>query len=219
MRGPVTGVVGSTWHMQEPIADVPWDYPQDQGVFATPYSRAYNATIDFISSALNKDIDRFPAFAEDSYNFGKQFGREARLVLTAHRFNHTNVFAKGLAKLQSQILSWLQGMNVDHFVYDTAYGGLITVHGFRSDGEDYGNGNYNDHHFHYGYFLYGLAVIRRFNASFADEHQDAIVYLLSDIGAPLGNVSSSFLKNFPQRELFPTARHKDWFVGHSSASG
>ncbi|ETW09748.1 hypothetical protein H310_00233 [Aphanomyces invadans] len=216
MRGPGTGIVGATWHLQEPVIDIPWDY-SDQGVFARPNTPEYESTLAFISAALDNDIERFPAFAEDSYNFGKQFGREARLVLTAHRFNKATVFEKGLAKLQNQIRAWLQGTNIDHFVYDTTYGGLITNDGYQSNAKDFGNGNYNDHHFHYGYFLYGLAVLRRFNASFVDEHRDAIVYILSDIGAPLGK--TSFVANFPQRDLFPTARHKDWFVGHSYASG
>ncbi|RHY26521.1 hypothetical protein DYB32_007534 [Aphanomyces invadans] len=162
MRGPGTGIVGATWHLLEPVIDVPWDY-SDQGVFARPNTPEYESTLAFISAALDNDIERFPAFAEDSYNFGKQFGREARLILTAHRFNKTTVFEKGLAKLQNQIRAWLQGTNIDHF------------------------------------------------------HRDAIVYILSDIGAPLGK--TSFVANFPQRDLFPTARHKDWFVGHSYASG
>ncbi|KAH9094705.1 hypothetical protein LEN26_018109 [Aphanomyces euteiches] len=217
MRGPMKGVLGDVWTFHEPLTDVPWDYPID-GVFKSPTSPEYNTTVEFIHTSLDKDIDRFPAFAEDSYNFGKQFGREARLVLTAHRFNSTTAFTKGLTKLQNQIAKWLTGNNTNHFVYDTSYGGLITLHGYQSEGEDFGNGMYNDHHFHYGYFIYGLSVIRRFNESFIHEHQEAIQYILSDIGSPLG-ISSSFFSTFPQRKLFPTARHKDWYCGHSYASG
>ncbi|RHZ15064.1 hypothetical protein DYB37_008409 [Aphanomyces astaci] len=160
---PYSQVTLGNWHQWLLFTSTPFAWTQHEHTWSGP--RRFNGIVR-IALALHENAksilaahaavyptgasisyDLQSAFAEDSYNFGKQFGREARLVLTAHRFNHTNVFAKGLAKLQSQILSWLQGMNVDHFVYDTAYGGLITAHGFRSDGEDYGNGNYNDHHY------------------------------------------------------------------------
>ncbi|KAF0690324.1 Aste57867_18255 [Aphanomyces stellatus] len=220
MRGPMTGVLGSEWNMQENVTDVPWDYA-DQGILESPNTAAYNTTVAYIKAALTKDIDRYATFATDSYTFGKQLGREARLVLTAHRFNMSAEFATGLSKMQSQLAAWLTGPDghrANQFVYDTSYGGLITSDGFKSKDADFGNGYYNDHHFHYGYFVYGLAVVRRFNASFVTEHQDAINYLLSDIGAPVGNVPT-FLNNFPQRVLFPSARHKDWYCGHSYASG
>ncbi|KAF0690325.1 Aste57867_18256 [Aphanomyces stellatus] len=223
MRGPMVGVLGSVWTMQETLLDVPWDYPE-QGIFASPASSdKYQKTVAFIQNALANDIDRFPAFTDDSYNFGKQLGREARLVLTAHRFNSTAVFDKGLQKIQDQLVNWLTGPGVNKtkntFVYDASYGGLITLNGYKNQAEDYGNGHYNDHHFHYGYFIYGLAVVRRFNASFVEAYKDAIQYILSDITSPAGHDVESFFANFPQRELFPSARHKDWYCGHSYASG
>lgn len=42
--------------------------------------------------------------------------------------------------------------------------------------------------------------------------------LLGDIGTPVLK-ETEFFNNLPAELLFPVARHKDWFVGHSYASG
>jgi endo-1,3(4)-beta-glucanase len=39
---------------------------------------------------------------------------------------------------------------------------------------DFGNGFYNDHHFHYGYFLHVAAVIGKFDGGWVSEHRDYI---------------------------------------------
>ncbi|KAG6882679.1 hypothetical protein C0993_009599, partial [Termitomyces sp. T159_Od127] len=43
--------------------------------------------------------------------------------------------------------------------YETGWGGIINRAGYNNVWVDYGNGYYNDHHFHYGYFLAAAAVI------------------------------------------------------------
>ncbi|KAJ0393407.1 hypothetical protein P43SY_000561 [Pythium insidiosum] len=72
--------------------------------------------------------------------------------------------------------------------------------------------------FHYGYFVYALAAVRRFDPAFIDAHATAIAMLIGDIGTPLDR-GTAFFSNLPALDYFPTARHKDWFVGHSYASG
>ncbi len=39
---------------------------------------------------------------------------------------------------------------------------------------DFGNGYYNDHHFHYGYFLTVAAVIAKYDANWLSQHRDYI---------------------------------------------
>ncbi|KAJ0390756.1 hypothetical protein P43SY_011828 [Pythium insidiosum] len=113
---------------------------------------------------------------------------------------------------------WLTGANADALLYDRTFGGVVTTDGLRDSGADYGNGRYNDHHFHYGYFVYALAAVRRFDPAFIDAHATAIAMLIGDIGTPLDR-DTAFFSNLPALDYFPTARHKDWFVGHSYASG
>jgi len=71
---------------------------------------------------------------------------------------------------------------------------------------DFGNGWYNDHHFHYGYYLYASALMGEWNDTFIDEYGDYVDAMMYDVTSE----DSAF---------FPLARHKAWFDGHSFASG
>ncbi len=127
------------------------------GVLSTPGTSTYNTTVDFILHALEREVDRFTSFTDDSYNFGKQVAREARFVLTAHRFNFTRIKNKCLEKIQTQLQRWWHTVNHtllssetqrtnNYFVYDTTYKGLVTAQGLIDMNKDFGNGYYNDHH-------------------------------------------------------------------------
>lgn len=72
--------------------------------------------------------------------------------------------------------------------------------------------------FHYGYFIYALAVVRKFDPEFIQANALACAMLLADIGTPL-DAQMAFFDGLPAKQFFPAARHKDWFMGHSYASG
>ncbi|KAG7385837.1 hypothetical protein PHYBOEH_008888 [Phytophthora boehmeriae] len=227
IRGLMKGVYGAVWHMKETLPAVEWHFGDD-GLFSDDYSgnddkqqrlEMREKATKMILEQLPLDVKTYPSFSPDSYNFGKQVSREARLLLIADKFNQTDVKQELLAKLETELSLWLEGQNPDHFVYDQTFGGVITNDGWQDKGADYGNGYYNDHHFHYGYFIYALAAIRKFDPEFIEARALACAMLMGDIGTPLINSDTSFFHDLPARALFPTARHKDWFVGHSYASG
>ena len=73
-----------------------------------------------------------------------------------------------------------------------------------------------DHHFHYGYFLYASAVMAKLDPTFIDRfgvYVDAIFHDVahSSNGNSRGIGSDSI--------FFPMTRHKSWFDGHSFATG
>jgi len=74
---------------------------------------------------------------------------------------------------------------------------------------------YNDHHFHFGYFLYACAALVRLDPAFIAANparRAAMLALARDVvNPPPGSSGHS--------PHFPTARHKDLFDGHSWASG
>ncbi|KAL4094990.1 hypothetical protein PRIC1_010640 [Phytophthora ramorum] len=230
IRGLMEGVFGAVWHMKETLPAVEWNYADD-GLFSDDFSGSLaddkQLRLDMrakVTEAIVKelpiDADKYPPpMSPDSYNFGKQVSRDARLLLIADKFNQEEAKQTLLKKVETDIVDWLEGTNVDHFVYDQTFGGLITNDGWHDEGADYGNGYYNDHHFHYGYFTYALAAIRKFDPEFIEKHAQACALIMGDIGTPLFNSNTSFFNDLPVRLMFPTARHKDWFVGHSYASG
>jgi endo-1,3(4)-beta-glucanase len=92
---------------------------------------------------------------------------------------------------------------------------------------DFGNGYYNDHHFHYGYFLTVAAVIAKFNGTWLNQHKDYINwfarYVFSAIMIGRRRWRNCMLRDIinpsPEDPYFPVTRCRDWFAGHSWASG
>jgi endoglucanase Acf2 len=69
-------------------------------------------------------------------------------------------------------------------------------------------GFYNDHHFHYGHFIYAAAVVAQYDAGWGRKYFERVVLLIRDIANPSKHDS-----------LFPRFRQKDWYQGSSWASG
>lgn len=75
---------------------------------------------------------------------------------------------------------------------------------------------YNDHHFHYGYVLYASAILGKKNPKFVSQYGSYVDSLFYDVA----HNSSAISKHGDKGEvLFPFARHKSWFDGHSYATG
>ena len=70
-------------------------------------------------------------------------------------------------------------------------------------------GYYNDHHFHFGYFVYAAAVIAKTDSDWVGTYGDAVLSLIRDFANPAPNSDPDFT----------FMRNKDWFVGHSWAAG
>lgn len=66
--------------------------------------------------------------------------------------------------------------------------------------------------------MYALAAVRKYDPDFVTKNALPIAMLLADIGTPL-DAEVPFFADLPANRFFPVARHKDWFVGHSYASG
>jgi endo-1,3(4)-beta-glucanase len=75
-------------------------------------------------------------------------------------------------------------------------------------GVDFGNTYYNDHHFHFGYFIYAAAVIGYLDPSWLAANKDYVNTLVRDIANPSSDDG-----------FFPIYRAFDWYHGHSWAHG
>jgi endo-1,3(4)-beta-glucanase len=120
---------------------------------------------DEIVSALIKDVEDLNSSeitTTSSYFYGKLIARAARLALIAEEVGFLVVIPKIRKYLKETIQPWLDGtFNGNGFLYDKKWGGIITKQGSTDSGADFGFGIYNDHHFHLGYFLYGIAVLAK----------------------------------------------------------
>jgi endo-1,3(4)-beta-glucanase len=128
--------------------------------------------------------------------------------------NHGQV-SIGLPKLKAVLQTWAEGRQRHKIVYDNTWGGLVTSHAYHANDIrlDYGNVLYNDHHFHYGYWVYAAAVLADLEPDYFDSREGQVVKswvtsLIRDFANPVENDS-----------FFPMSRAFDWYHGHSWATG
>jgi endo-1,3(4)-beta-glucanase len=129
-----------------------------------------------------------------------------------------------IRELQEGVEVWINGTADTPFVYDKTWGGVISCGcymehekcvnkypdcpGFSDQGLNFGNGFYNDHHFHYGYHIYAAATVAHFNPDWGKKYFERVLLLVRDIANP-SHLDKSFAR----------FRHKDWYQGSSWASG
>lgn len=90
------------------------------------------------------------------------------------------------------------------------WGGLTSTATYKTGntGEDFGNTCYNDHHFHWGYFIYTAAVIGHLDPGWIPANKAWVNAMVRDIANPT-----------TRDPYFPQYRSFDWYAGHSWAHG
>lgn len=194
------------------IAAKRWTLRYDAPAFGFTAPRAIDpARRAAIVDALASDAGYNPnaeTVSQDPYFGGKQLAKLARLIVIAEELGDTDRALAMRARLTPLVNAWLDGTNGNPLVYDTRWGGIVSNRGVNDVGADFGQGYYNDHHFHYGYHLYAAAVLAKGDASWATQYRDKVLWLVRDIANPASN-----------DPYFPRFRHIDFFGGHSWANG
>ena len=200
IKGYMSVVVGEVWKLQYNLVQPDWNYKAVDQLSINQLNKIAAA----LQSDVMVDIPEIP----DPYGLGKKIGRMARLALIADDLGIADVREKAVASLESTLTPWLLGNNNNALLYDKTWGGIVTTNGVADPLADYGNGYYNDHHFHYGYFIYAGATLARLDINYFNTHRPAFEEIVNDIF----NIDSS-------NTDYPYIRHKDSYEGHSWASG
>lgn len=150
-------------------------------------------------TTLKEDVKITKFTAKDSYFGGKQLARAANLLDIAHQLDQTEIADELSQKLTN---AFADRLNNDYFYYDTKLKGVAaTTAAFGSE-------DFNDHHFHYGYFIYAASILGKYDEEFVANHGDYIDLLAADIG------------NYdPHDKNFPLRRNFDPYASHSWAAG
>lgn len=204
-KGEMLGVVGLEWMMTE-------DLPKANFLEITDIAGLSNEQKNSIHNQLKKDAENIDATLDPSiygvYSSGKRFARAARLALLADLFGQIEVKQKIIHVIESNLTTWMKGKNKWQLQYDTTWGGIIPVI------DDYGSQLYNDHHFHYGYYVYTMAVLAKLDPTWLQK--------------PLNNFTpkewiETLIRDYANSsrddDYLPYARHTDPFDGHAYASG
>mmetsp|Transcript_87892 Transcript_87892/g.253522 ORF Transcript_87892/g.253522 Transcript_87892/m.253522 type:complete len:1132 (+) Transcript_87892:100-3495(+) len=171
----------------------------------------------------------------DTYFSGKLVSRLARLIPIADEVGVSSepYFSEMIQRLTNRFEVWLVDGAKTPFIFDESWGGLLSCGCYIDDcwgkcephchnqnspantcpelldaGINFGNGVYNDHHFHYGYWVYVAAVLAKYNPSWEMLWRDKILAIIRDYANPSR-----------QDPNFPVVRHKDWYLGFSWAGG
>lgn len=202
IKGKLRAIVGTIWRLQYNLTQVGWNY--------IVRDKLTTEMLDEIARELISEIHQYPPGASDPYGFGKQIARLASLALLADNLGIADTRKAAVTIMQESLTPWLLGTNSNALNYDTTYGGVLSTDSLTSFSRDFGSGWYNDHHFHYGYIIYAAAAIAKIDGAYFNDplKKGAIEALVKDICG------------YDEADtLYPVARHKDFFDGHSWASG
>ena len=223
-KGPMTWFKGASWPLREALPDV--------GLTSAAFTekKVDEKTRALITEQCGKDAGR-PHQTRQSekggygslYFEGKELGRLARLALVCADAGATQASEKATADLAVRLGRWLSRDDV--VGRDKTWGGTVARSGYPVNATrgatgdafgDFGNALYSDHHFQFGYYAYAGAVVKALHADGPAllhawrPRLDALV--LDYANPPKGSASHS--SHFPVN-----GRHKDWYDGHSWATG
>jgi endoglucanase Acf2 len=155
---------------------------------------------------LGEDIASTGELPGDTYFGGKALARLATLLSIARQLDESAAVATLEARLDAALREWTQpGGCLERsercFAYDAEVRGVV------GQAASFGSDEFNDHHFHYGYFLYAAGVAAADDPRLAADLAPVMTLLAADIAS--GQATSEF----PVRRVF------DPYSGHSWASG
>ncbi|MCU1557185.1 MAG: 1,3-beta-glucanase [Microbacteriaceae bacterium] len=155
---------------------------------------------------LSQDVASSTVVPADSYFGGKALYRLANLLTLATQLGDNSAATTVRTRLDAALREWTDPKGCTKrsdrcFVYDATMKGVVGMTA------SFGSDAFNDHHFHYGYFLYAASV--------AAAHDPQ---LRRDI-APVINLLAADLATSGPSTYFPERRVFDAYAGHSWASG
>ncbi|TFB04105.1 hypothetical protein CCMA1212_004165 [Trichoderma ghanense] len=201
-KGWMYPIIGNQWNLLYQLSSITWNPPRALD------SSCNSAVIQGLQYEIGLLANATPPVPNEFYYWGGSLAAQARLALIAEAVGRTDLIPTVTNYLKTSFQNWFTPTTGASPAYETSWGGVIDKAGATNSGIDFGNGYYNDHHFHYGYFLYVAAVIAKYDANWLAQHKDFINWFARDIINPS-----------PNDPYFPVTRCRDWFAGHSWASG
>ncbi|ODV77372.1 glycoside hydrolase family 81 protein [Suhomyces tanzawaensis NRRL Y-17324] len=190
-----------------------------------PWAQTMTSELSYTSEQLNLlaktaneelavDIDETVASMDSTYYSGKVLDKYAYILLVVSDIIKDEKATKStLEAVKKAFDTFFQNKQHFPFMYDTKFGGVTSTSAQNGDtGADFGSAYYNDHHFHYGYYVHAAAIVgyvdKKLGGTWAEDNKEWVNNLIRDVANP-----SSDDKYFPVSRMF------DWYHGHSWAAG
>ncbi|MDE6322393.1 MAG: discoidin domain-containing protein, partial [Muribaculaceae bacterium] len=175
-----------------------------------PAYAAPDATVDDKFKAevlrdLMKEYASKGTFGGDTYWGGKGLVQMALNMSFAKQVGDEEIYEQSKSRLKEALSDWLMytpGEDSKFFSYYPRWGAML---GFDVS---YDSDAFNDHHFHYGYFIYAAALLCMEDKQFAADYGDILTMIAKDYA------------NWDRSDArFPFMRTLDPWCGHSWAGG
>jgi endo-1,3(4)-beta-glucanase len=214
-KGMATGIVGDSWTLVEQNLPIdmgfaPWS-PSLRGV-----SKVSAAAMKLINKAgeseLSQDMKK-QSNLNSMYYSGKTLAKFAAITYAVHDIGKNSTLAiSGLQKLKTAFDTFVRNKQILPLVYESSWGGVVSSGTYQTgdSGLDFGNTCYNDHHFHYGYFVYAAAVIGYLDPSWLSQGTNKVW---------VNTLVRDYANSVTTDAYFPFSRSFDFFHGHSWAKG
>jgi len=220
-KGLMTGIVGDTWTFQADLSDV-------NRLGFLPEHKPPAEEVDFLRVEAVKTLEYFRlhwrvAMLKGSFYFsGKGFQKVGTVCLLLEEFlgvlddltqECAGLLASGFKCLYDRERAGdCTGVPMGNF-YDLDWGGAPSREGYSDAGcrgADFGNACYNDHHYHFGYFVVSAAILARLLPAYRSNARfvEFVNTLIRDTTNP--NAGDQY---------FPMFRSFDWFDFHSWSRG
>ncbi|AQP45910.1 glycosyl hydrolase [Tessaracoccus flavus] len=160
-----------------------------------------------VEAALEQDVANAEPYPADTYFGGKALAREAQLWTIAREIGRDDLADTVHERATAELLDWAEAAGcVDEgdarcFFYDETNRGIV------GQTPSFGSEEFNDHHFHYGYFLYAAGVFGQDDPELVEQLEPMMTLLVADIASPEAT------------DQFPQLRAYDAYAAHSWASG
>ena len=158
-----------------------------------------------IMKTLIDDYAARGSFGGDTYWGGKGLTQMALNMTFAKQTGNAAAYELSKQRLKEALTDWLTytpGEETKFFSYYPRWGGML---GFDVS---YDSDAFNDHHFHYGYFIYASALLCMEDKAFANGYGELLTMIAKDYA------------NYDRADTrFPFLRNLDPWAGHSYAGG
>ncbi|ODV92918.1 glycoside hydrolase family 81 protein, partial [Tortispora caseinolytica NRRL Y-17796] len=210
-KGRMRGYIGNELTMTSVL-------PNRGNMYFLPRSSSSESSIDppivnlpeAVKSKIYETLQTETGFVS-VYYAGKCADKYAYLMLDAKFVLQDDTLASKIAAGVKKVFNgWISNTMISPLRYETVYGGIINGAQVSQPGFDFGNAYYNDHQFHYGYFVHAAASLGLVDPDWAADRRNRqwVDALVRDFSNP--NEDDT---------LFPVSRSFDWFHGHSWAQG
>lgn len=153
---------------------------------------------------LNEDYAKRGSFGGDTYWGGKGLTQMAHYMTFALQMGDTATFRMAKQRLKETLVNWYTftpGEERFYFARYPRWGALIGMD------PSYDSETFNDHHFHYGYFVYASALLCLLDDDFRTQY------------GPMAREVARDYANWQRSSDEPWFRTLDPYCGHSFAGG